>query len=89
MNLLRIFNIRLDEMSTSKWMITNQAPLIIEDTTNSKIWTVFPEVEWIEILHGITHLCSWKTGSDCANLLQALKKIFIKIFRLSNYSLFT
>ncbi len=47
------FNIRLDEMSTSQWMVNNQAPLIIEDTSNSQIWTVFPEVEWIKSFMGL------------------------------------
>jgi len=47
------FNIRLDDMSTSKWMVANQAPLIIDNTSNSQIWTVFPEVEWIKSYMGL------------------------------------
>ncbi len=47
------FNISLDEMSTSQWMLRNQCPLIIEDTTKSQIWTVFSEVEWIKSYMGL------------------------------------
>ncbi|MBW6472277.1 MAG: GAF domain-containing protein [Anaerolineaceae bacterium] len=47
------FNIALDEMSTSKWMVKNKAPLIIADTSASQIWTVFPEVEWIKSYMGL------------------------------------
>jgi diguanylate cyclase (GGDEF)-like protein len=81
------FNIRLDEMSTSKWMITNQAPLIIEDTTYSKIWTVFPEVEWIKSYMGLPIFTRGKLVGFL-NFLSA-QKDFYKNFPFEQLLLFT
>lgn len=81
------FNIRLDEMSTSKWMVTNRAPLIIEDTTNSQIWTVFPEVEWIKSYMGLPIVARGKLVGFL-NFLSS-KKDFYKNFPFEQLLLFT
>lgn len=47
------FDIYLDEILTAKWLVQNQIPLIISDTTTSDIWTTFPEVAWIKSYMGL------------------------------------
>lgn len=81
------FNIRLDEMSTSQWMVTNQAPLIIEDTANSQIWTVFPEVEWIKSYMGLPIIARGKLVGFL-NFLSS-QKDFYKNFPFEQLFLFT
>ncbi len=81
------FNIRLDEMSTSKWMVANKAPLIIEDTSNSQIWTVFPEVEWIQSYMGLPIIARGKLVGFL-NFLSS-EKDFYKNFPFEQLLLFT
>ncbi len=47
------FEVRLDEMLTTHWMLENKTQLIIADTSNSDLWTTFPEVNWIKSYLGI------------------------------------
>lgn len=47
------FDVDINNMSTGKWMLIHQKPLIVADTTQSEIWTTFPEVEWIKSYLGL------------------------------------
>lgn len=81
------FNIRLDEMSTSKWMVKNKAPLIIADTSASQIWTVFPEVDWIKSYMGLPIIARGKLVGFL-NFLSS-QKDFYKNFPFEQLLLFT
>lgn len=81
------FDIRLDEMSTSQWMLKNQAPLIIEDTSASQIWTVFPEVEWIKSYLGFPIIARGKLVGFL-NFLSSKKDCF-KDYPFEQLLLFT
>ena len=54
------FEIDISEMPTGKWILDNQEPLIIGDTSKSDIWNIFPEVEWIKSYMGLPILAKGK-----------------------------
>lgn len=47
------FDVDINKMSTGKWMLIHQQPLIVADTSQSEIWTTFTEVEWIKSYLGL------------------------------------
>lgn len=54
------FDVEVNDMPTGRWMLENQKPLIIGDTSISEIWTVFPEVEWIKSYMGLPIIAKGK-----------------------------
>lgn len=47
------FEVDVNDMSTGKWLLLHQKPLIVADTTQSEFWTTITEVKWIKSYLGL------------------------------------